>query len=59
MKTPSKHESTFVEPDNRRYLITSKTRGWLRVRYAPRDELPQYMDTYTAWPNGDGDEDAE
>ena len=59
MKILSGRESTVMEPDNRRYLRTSKTRGWLRVRYVPRDELPQYMDTYTAWPNGDGDEDAE
>ena len=56
MKALSEHKSMAPEPDNLRYLRTSKTRGWLRVRYAPRDELPRYMETYTAWPREGSDE---
>ena len=59
MKTLSRHDSTVSEPDNRRYLRTSKTMGLLIVRYAPRDELPQYMDSYTDWPNGGEEEEEE
>jgi len=57
MKILNRHKSTAPEPDNRRYLRTSKTAGWLRVRYAPRDELPQHMDTY--WLDGGEDGNSE